>query len=499
MKILWLCGWYPHSENPLAGNFIVRHAASVAKVGGHPIEILHFAPFQVSIGQLILRGLGKPFPGQPRTINHGFSGVNEEVTAVPQLRGWVFKLLNALIYYRVAHQKVKAKMLSMGMPVAKWSLSNGLQHMPETGVLQDTDELHQLDEIQQIPTISNGQNQQNDYGIVHVHAADKIGVVATWFQRVYRYKIVYTEHWAIFNKQVSDRFSRRNPWFQFSFRVLWRHTDVVAAISRTMLDQMEEELGKCKSSVLLPNVVDPALLDVDREELNSTTINFLHISNLESRKNVVPLIQAFLELRESESIAVNKLKLTLQIVGSNLQTFKNHWSQVFAAEFSNNSSHSTLTKSNPHSTAHKLHATANDTNCEAENWNQFGISYYESRPVAELKQFYQSADVLILPSSAENSPCVIVEAQYFGLPVIATKIGGIPEMVDESQGILMSAKASPEKMKKEIIRSMQEFLQKRTEFDKFQIRTAAIKQFHPDYASLDLVKTYASLKFTDQP
>jgi glycosyltransferase involved in cell wall biosynthesis len=119
--------------------------------------------------------------------------------------------------------------------------------------------------------------------------------------------------------------------------------------------------------------------------------------------------------------------------------------------------------------------------------------------VAELKQFYQSADVLILPSSAENSPCVIVEAQYFGLPVIATKIGGIPEMVNESKGILFSAKSSPEKMKKEIFHAMREFLQRKSEFDSSTIKDSAQLQFHPDNASLDLVKTYASLKFTDQP
>ncbi len=147
----------------------------------------------------------------------------------------------------------------------------------------------------------------------------------------------------------------------------------------------------------------------------------------------------------------------------------------------------------------KQNSIKNEESASTDNWNQFGISYFESRPVAELKQFYQSADVLILPSSAENSPCVIVEAQYFGLPVIATKIGGIPEMVDESKGILISAKPSPEKMKKEIFHAMKGFLHRKSEFDSTTIKDSAQLQFHPDNASLDLVKTYASLKFTDQP
>ena len=25
MRVLWLAGWYPHSQNPLGGNFVKRH------------------------------------------------------------------------------------------------------------------------------------------------------------------------------------------------------------------------------------------------------------------------------------------------------------------------------------------------------------------------------------------------------------------------------------------------------------------------------------------
>jgi len=39
---------------------------------------------------------------------------------------------------------------------------------------------------------------------------------------------------------------------------------------------------------------------------------------------------------------------------------------------------------------------------------------------------------LVVPSLCyENQPTVILEAQQVGLPVIASNIGGIPEMIDE--------------------------------------------------------------------
>jgi len=39
-------------------------------------------------------------------------------------------------------------------------------------------------------------------------------------------------------------------------------------------------------------------------------------------------------------------------------------------------------------------------------------------------------DVLLVPSRADNSPNVIHEAKHFGIPVIATAVGGITELLD---------------------------------------------------------------------
>jgi glycosyltransferase involved in cell wall biosynthesis len=49
----------------------------------------------------------------------------------------------------------------------------------------------------------------------------------------------------------------------------------------------------------------------------------------------------------------------------------------------------------------------------------------------------QYAHCLVLNSKMENSPCVIGEALCCGLPVIATKVGGIPELIHLSNGILI--------------------------------------------------------------
>jgi glycosyltransferase involved in cell wall biosynthesis len=48
-----------------------------------------------------------------------------------------------------------------------------------------------------------------------------------------------------------------------------------------------------------------------------------------------------------------------------------------------------------------------------------------------VREFYERADVFALPSFAEGLPVVLVEAMAMGLPVVASRITGIPELVQE--------------------------------------------------------------------
>jgi glycosyltransferase involved in cell wall biosynthesis len=52
-----------------------------------------------------------------------------------------------------------------------------------------------------------------------------------------------------------------------------------------------------------------------------------------------------------------------------------------------------------------------------------------SEPEA-LATLYAAADLLVVPSLIDNAPNVIAEAHACGLPVLASAVGGIPEMVE---------------------------------------------------------------------
>lgn len=73
------------------------------------------------------------------------------------------------------------------------------------------------------------------------------------------------------------------------------------------------------------------------------------------------------------------------------------------------------------------------------------VEFAGVKPAADLVLAYEDADVLCLLSEREGLPMAILEAMAFGLPVIATPVGGIPELVEhERTGLLVQPGAAEE-------------------------------------------------------
>jgi len=66
--------------------------------------------------------------------------------------------------------------------------------------------------------------------------------------------------------------------------------------------------------------------------------------------------------------------------------------------------------------------------------------------------YYRSADLFCLPSLREGVPVVLMEAMASGVPVIATRITGIPELVEDGETGLLVPPGRPDSMADAIIR-----------------------------------------------
>jgi glycosyltransferase involved in cell wall biosynthesis len=66
--------------------------------------------------------------------------------------------------------------------------------------------------------------------------------------------------------------------------------------------------------------------------------------------------------------------------------------------------------------------------------------------VRDVRPYYRGADVLAISSVSEGSPNVLLEAMAAGVPVAATAVGGIPEIVSDKETGLLIEPRNPQAM-----------------------------------------------------
>ena len=60
----------------------------------------------------------------------------------------------------------------------------------------------------------------------------------------------------------------------------------------------------------------------------------------------------------------------------------------------------------------------------------------------QIVDFWAKIDLLLVPSRADNSPNVILEAKSLGIPILGSDVGGIPEMLQNESDHLFSLDAN---------------------------------------------------------
>ena len=102
-----------------------------------------------------------------------------------------------------------------------------------------------------------------------------------------------------------------------------------------------------------------------------------------------------------------------------------------------------------------------------------------------IANFYQIMDLLVLPSFSEGLPNVVLEAMAFKIPVIATSVGGVPEIIKDGENGLLAPPGNPDILTEKILQLLKDDNRLKTLgengyrslYPKFSIESRALRIF----------------------
>jgi glycosyltransferase involved in cell wall biosynthesis len=104
----------------------------------------------------------------------------------------------------------------------------------------------------------------------------------------------------------------------------------------------------------------------------------------------------------------------------------------------------------------------------------------------KLALYYAAADLFVLPSMAENLPTTIAESLMCGTPCVAFGVGGVPEMLNASNGVCVE-KGNTDALKNAIVSALN------ASWNHVQISASGIEKYGVGQVGQQYVSLYRSL------
>ena len=380
MKVLWLCSWYPHSTDPFDGDFVERHARSLATQ--QQVDIIH-----------IVQNLALLQNEKSRTEEKEEKNIRTKIYYVPVQHTGLKKagsLVFNVRYYATLYTALKTYIRENGRP-----------------------------------------------DLVHVHVPVKIGAGAIWLKKRFGIPFVVTEHATVYFKHSHDNYFERGFQNRYITRKTFSKAEALASVSVCM-QKIIDDLFVIKKKYIIRNAVNTGFYFP--KPVNNPVRKFVHVSMMVPFKNVEGILKGLVRLNETTR----------------------NWQMIFIGPAS----------SEQKNLANKLGLS------QQVVWK--GILAY-----TEVAREMQQADTLVHFSKYENLPCVVNEALCCGLPVISSDVGGIVELINEHNGMLVESENI-----EQLANAMALFLQQPERFNQQQISAAAAAQFNYETIGKEIVEMY---------
>jgi glycosyltransferase involved in cell wall biosynthesis len=263
--------------------------------------------------------------------------------------------------------------------------------------------------------------------LIHVNILTRCGVVGLLLKIFYKIPYVITEHWTRY-------LSVNNSYSGFTRKIITKlvvkKSNGIVTVSNDLKKAMQRHALSHSLFEVIPNSVDTSVFIPAANNINEKKI-FTHISCFfDSAKNISGMITAVNLLSEER----HDFEFHLVGEGPDYEDIVN--------------------------LSNSLELT-----------NRF-VFFEGLKEGGDLVKAYQRSLFTVLFSNYENMPVVIAESFACGIPVIATRVGGIPEVVNKTNGILVESGNI-----NELLNALNYMLDHYHSFDNVKIRNFAVNTF----------------------
>jgi glycosyltransferase involved in cell wall biosynthesis len=264
-----------------------------------------------------------------------------------------------------------------------------------------------------------------DFDILHAHALFPLAPIFSFVAKKLNIPWVFSEHWSGFHQKFRPPI---NPlkwkWIMDAAKTAKMGFPVSENLASSVKKLFPDLVLRC-----VPNVVEDVFFQSTSTVNQNTQVHFLHVSTLvEQYKNMHGTLEAF-----------SKLKMA----GHDF-----HFLIVSDGDFS-----------------------------DARNWTtEFNLTdrveFKGPLSSKKIADEMASADALVLFSNTENQPCVVLESLSMGLPVIASTVGDIPNLVSDGKGFL-----APPGNVKALCENLAKFIERRSTYRRAEVMKGTRERF----------------------
>jgi glycosyltransferase involved in cell wall biosynthesis len=264
--------------------------------------------------------------------------------------------------------------------------------------------------------------------MIHLHVAYPMGNFAVNLSKKWKVPLVLSELWSLYLPQNQQNIKRK---LKKHLNKVFKNIEAFTCVSKILQENISKIFPEKKSEII-PNVVDTDLFTTGNNY--SKKLKILHVSTLiDEVKNISGI------LRATHLLSRQRTDFELNIINEN--------QNIFAEDF-----------------------------VKENNLENF-VHFLGKKTEKEVAQIMKEHSFLLMFSNFETQSIVILEAQSAGIPVLATYVGGIPEILNTERGCFVKAKDENELREK-----MNWMLDNCKNFDKEKLR-----KFVMDFCSQEIV------------